>query len=294
MNFGFRKHLLMNESVLGDSGGGAPPSDAPPITTSETPPDTYVPPEWAKGLTVEADILKAPMFSSVKDMNDVVKGYYHAQKLVGADKTVVPTKSSTPEQWKDYYVRAGLPADIVDYKPELPVSIDDPTFKEGLVKKAYELNIRPDQLSAIVAEMEGHNDSIVEAYQAEQANEIKATSESLKKEWGNDYQRNILQAQRVIKHFGGEETLQKIIASPLANDGDFLRLMAKVGGSLTKEDSFSQDVVTRFGTSKEDAQKQINAIYGNRSHAYFDDGHAQHKDAIAEMLKLQEILVERA
>jgi hypothetical protein len=61
---------------------------------------------------------------------------------------------------------------------------------------------------------------------------------------------------------------------------------------MTKEDSFSQEVVTRFGIGKEEAQKKINSIYGNPNHPYFDDGHAQHKDAVAEMLRYQEILAE--
>ena len=286
MKFGYEKMLLNLLAEGGDAGGGSTP---PPAAPMSPPPETFTPPEWAKGLTVEPEILKAPMFSSVKDMNDVVKGYYHAQKMVGADKVVVPTKQSTPEQWKDYYVKAGLPATLDDYQVELPASLDNPEFNKALMSKAYEMNIRPDQLSTIVAEMDKLNEQIVTDYEAQQKQEILSTADSLKKEWGADYQRNLLGAQRVIKHFGGEEMLKQVFESPLANDGAFLRLMSKISSQLVKEDTFSKEVTSTFGTSAEQARKNINDVYSNRSHAYFDESNPKHKDAVAEMLKWQEI-----
>jgi len=291
MNFGFRRHMLMNEAILGDAGGGTPPpANTDPASTGGDP--SWTAPEWAKGTTVDAEILRSPMFQSVKGMDDVIKGYYHAQKMVGADKVIVPTKSSTPEQWKEYYQKGGLPASMEDYKAEFPATIEDKEFQANLSKKAYELNIRPDQLQAIVAEMEGYNDKIVQSYEAEEKEAVKATAIGLKKEWGADYERNLLQAQRVITHFGGEDTLKAIMQSPLASDGQFLRLMKSISGSLTKEDTFQQNVVTRFGTSAEEASKQINAIYGDTKSPYYDEGHAQHRDVVNKMLDLQKILAE--
>jgi len=214
--------------------------------------------------------------------------------MVGADKAIIPTKASTPEEWRAFYQKGGLPATLDDYKPELPATLDNEDFKKNLISKAYELNVRPDQLAAIVSEMEANNDAIVSEYQKSQELEVQQTTDSLKKEWGGDYQRNLLQAQRVIKHFGGDDALKTVLESPLANDGQFLRLMAKIGGKLVKEDTFSQDIVSHFGTSREEANKKINEIYGNGSHPYFDTNHAQHKDAVKQMLRYQEILAEKA
>lgn len=299
MKFGMR-HMLMN--ILGeggDGGGGASggQGDAGQAAAGGQG-DTgqaYTPPEWAKSLqNVDREILDSPAFKNFKSLEDVVKSHYHAQKMIGADKVVVPTKASTPEEWKAYYQKAGLPATLDDYKPELPKSIDNEDFKKSLINKAYELNIRPDQLSAIVAEMEGNNESIVNTYLEEQKQEKITTSEALKKEWGGDYQRNLLQAQRVIKHFGGDETLKAVLESPLANDGQFLRLMANIGGKLVKEDTFSQDIVSHFGISREEASRKMNEIYGNPKHPYFDSQHAQHNDAVKQMLRYQEILAEKA
>lgn len=297
MRFG-QRHMLQN--ILADAGEGGS-AGAPPVSTANTATETpsgdapaFVAPEWAKGLTVDPEILKAPMFSSVKNIDDVVKGYYHAQKLVGSDKAIVPGKNATDEEWKAYYVKAGLPESFEDYKAELPSTFDNQDFNAGLLKKAYELNIKPDQLAAIVSEVDKYNEMIVQEYESTQQNEIKSTAESLKKEWGPDFQRNVVQAQRVIKHFAGDAAYEQILNSPLANNGDFLRLMAKIGGQVTKEDTFSQDVTTTFGMSAADAKRKVNDIYANPKHPFFDDSSPKHKDAVEEMLKYQKIMSQSA
>lgn len=281
----------MDTSLLGSAPIDTAPSTPSGIIDPSTPPaSTWVAPEWAKGLSVGEDILKEPMFSSVKDMNDVVKGYYHAQKMVGADRVVIPNKNSTQEQWKDYYVKAGLPSALEDYKAELPPSLDNQDFNKSLVAKAYEMNIRPDQLSSVVSEMEKYNDQIVSDYEASQKQEMIQTSESLKKEWGGDFQRNLANVQKTISHFGGEDLLASVLDSPLANDGNFLRLINNISAKLNREDTFNQEVTQTFGMSTADAQSKINDMYANSNGPYYDSNSPKHADAVAEMLRYQEIL----
>ena len=286
----------MSDSILGTDAGASSGQTTTAETSGQTTTaiEAFVRPEWSKGLTVDDEILKSPAFKSFTSVDDVVKSHYHAQKLIGADKVAVPTKSSSPEEWKAFYQKGGLPATIDDYKAELPASMDNAEFNKALVAKAYEMNIRPDQLAIIAAQMEANNDKIVNDYQESQKQEVAQTLDGLKKEWGGDFQRNLVQAQRVIQHFGGDETLKAVLESPLANDGSFLRLMAKIGGKLVKEDTFSQDVVQHFGTSREEAQKEINKMLGDMNGPYYDSGHAQHKDSVKKMLRFQEILSEKA
>lgn len=279
----------MSESLL----GSAPIENAAPATEinpSATPPSTWTPPEWAKGLSVGEDILKEPMFASVKGMDDVVKGYYHAQKLVGADKIAIPNKNSTQEQWKEYYIKAGLPATPEDYKADLPPSMDNQEFNKSLIAKAYELNIRPDQLTGIASALEAQNDQIVADYEASLKQEMIQTSEALKKEWGQDYQLNLSKAQKTIEHFGGKEMLDAILQSPLASDGNFLRLINGISSKLNVEGTFSQDVTQTFGMSAADAQKKINDVYSTPNHPYYDSNSPKHKEAVEEMLRYQKII----
>ena len=278
------------ENLLGEAGAGGGTSDPTPPAGDQTPPPSdFTPPEWAKGINVEPEILKAPMFTSVKSIDDVVKGYYHAQKMVGADKVVLPNKNSSPEEWKSLYQKLGLPESIDKYEIETPFKGTE--FENQIKQKAYELNIRPDQAKAFIDMMEERNNSLVSDYEKEEAAEIAKVKENLTKEWGTAYERNINNAQRVIKHFGGEEMLKAVVNDPLiGNNETVLKLLAAIGGKLGQEDTFQADVTTKFGVTKDEAKTKINAMLGDMKHPYHNRDHASHKDAIEQMLAWQEIL----
>ena len=50
------------------------------------------------------------------NMEDLLKSYLHAQKMVGADKIPVPNKFATDEDWKEVFTRLGAPKNPEDYK----------------------------------------------------------------------------------------------------------------------------------------------------------------------------------
>lgn len=259
-------------------------------TTASTDAPAFTPPEWAKGVNVDQEILKAPMFSSIKSMDDVVKGFYHAQKMVGADKVVVPGKNSSSDEWRNFYVKGGLPEKFDDYKVELPSTFDDQEFNAEFLKTAYENNVRPDQLQKLTEMFDKSNEKIVAEYEAQQAQELQQTAQELKQEWGQGFEKQIARANRVIKHFGGEEVHKQVLNSELANNKDFLRLMAKIGEKMTGEDSFNYETTSSFGMTKEEAKSKMNAIYGDMNSPYFNRDHAQHKEFLDKMLKFQEVL----
>ena len=49
-------------------------------------------------------------------MDDFVKSYLSAQKLVGANKVAIPNKMATDEDWDEVYKKLGRPATPEDYK----------------------------------------------------------------------------------------------------------------------------------------------------------------------------------
>lgn len=278
----------MSENLLSSA---AESSSVETPASNEAP--AFTPPTWAAGLNVDQEILKAPMFSSIKSMDDVVKGYYNAQKMVGADKVVVPGKNASSDDWRNFYIKGGLPEKFDDYKVELPSSFDDQNFNAEFLKTAYENNVRPDQLQKLTEMFEKSNEKIVAEYEAQQAEELQRTAQELKQEWGQGFEKQIARANRVIKHFGGEEVHKQVLNSDLANNKDFLRLMAKIGEKMTGEDSFNYETTSSFGMTKEEARSKMNAIYGDMNSPYFNREHAQHKEFLDKMLKYQEILSER-
>ncbi len=290
MLFGFR-HMRENILEGGAAGGGGDSAPAPVVDSAPViDAGTYTPPEWAKGLNVDHEILRAPMFSSVKDMNDVVKGYYHAQKMVGADKIVIPSKNASTEEWKNYYVKAGLPESFENYKVELPKSFDDANFNAELAKAAYENNIRPDQLQKITDMIDKSNEKMITDYEASQKQALAQTAGELKQEWGEGFEKQLARANRVIKHFGGDEMHTNITKSELSNNKEFIKLMAKIGEKMTGEDSFQYEATSTFAMTKEEARSKMNEMFGDSNSPYMNSQHAQHQEYVDKMLKYQQIL----
>ena len=55
------------------------------------------------------DLRTEPSLQNIQDVNQLAKGYVSAQRMVGADKMAIPTKNSTPDDWKEVYTKLGLP-----------------------------------------------------------------------------------------------------------------------------------------------------------------------------------------
>ena len=49
-------------------------------------------------------------------IDDFVKSYLSAQRLVGANKVAIPNKMATDEDWEEVYSKLGRPAKPEDYK----------------------------------------------------------------------------------------------------------------------------------------------------------------------------------
>jgi hypothetical protein len=278
----------MSESLLSQATDSSQSTEAATTPTESAP--VFIAPEWAKGINVDQEILKAPMFSSIKSMDDVVKGYYNAQKMVGSDKIVVPGKNSSSDDWRNFYVKGGLPEKFDDYKVELPKSFDNQEFNSEFLKTAYENNVNPAQLQKLTEMFEKSNEKLISDYEASQAQEIQNATNALKQEWGQGFEKQLARANRVVKHFGGEEMHKAVLGSDLANNSHFIKLMAKIGEKMTGEDTFQYESTSTFGMTKDEARSKMNAIYGDMNSPYFNRDHAQHKEFLDKMLKFQEVL----
>lgn len=287
--FFMRDRLLMNSALgggdegVGSTGGAGAGAGNPEVGATGVPLNTPTEiPQWANGLQLEdPSILNEAMFKTITNVSDVVKGYYHAQKMVGADKLVVPHKNAGEDEWKNFYKKANnIPESIEEYKVEYPATIEDAAFKANLTKKAHEMNIRPDQLAAIINEMEGYNDNIVKNFEQEENDKAKEVITEFSKKWGKDFKANMTVAQRAIDHFGGEGMLEKVLQTPLANDPMFIDLMYSIGKGMYKEDTFTREVLSTFGMTAAESQAEINKIVGDVNGPYYNNSHAQHKDMV--------------
>ena len=222
------------------------------------------------------------------NMEDLLKSYLHAQKLVGADKIPVPNKHATDDDWKEVFKRLGAPEKPEDYK----YNIDqlDQTQVAEFNKTAHQLGLLPKQAEGLIKfynELSNNQASSLEQ-RAEDA-QLK-TETDLKKEFGPQYSKRLDQAKRLAVGTLGEEFLENTIlqdGSRLGDNVNIIKAFSNLADKLSEDEIIKGDT-SGYMTAKE-IEKEINELTQEGS-AYWSKTHPNHAKAVQEVLKLRELL----
>ena len=224
------------------------------------------------------------------NMEDFVKSYLHAQKLVGADKIPVPNKHATEEDWNEVFKRLGAPNSPEDYK----YNFKDQEMDQGQVqefnKTAHRLGLLPKQAEGLI---KFYNEKNVNnaASQEEAAAQAQMNVEAeLKKEFGPQYNKRLDQAKRLAVNSLGQDFLENTYLKDGSRLGDNLNVIKAFSDLADKlsEDPIIQGDGTSYMTAK-DIEKEITELTQEGS-AYWDKNHINHQKAVDEVLKLREML----
>ena len=224
------------------------------------------------------------------NMEDFVKSYLHAQKLVGADKIPVPNKHSTDEDWNEVFKKLGAPNSPEDYK----YNFKDQEMDQGQVqefnKTAHRLGLLPKQAEGLIKfynEMNANN----AASQEEAAAQAQLNVETeLKKEYGPQFNKRLDQAKKLAVNSLGSDFLENTYLKDGSRLGDNLKVIKAFSDLADKlsEDPIIQGDGTSYMTAK-DIEKEIDELTQEGS-AYWDKNHINHQKAVDEVLKLREML----
>lgn len=180
---------------------------------------------------IPEDLRDRAEWSRVNNVQDVFKNYISAQQTIS--KSVrIPDDMSSAEDVAAFYTKLGKPASAAEYdfnyekaegkqfgKDSFDFSVfQDIADKANLTKSQYQ-----DLASAYI---DIQNDMVSKYQQgvAEQAGaELKAAEASLRQEWGKDYASNLNNISAKITQMYPQETIDKMTASGLFRDANFLK-----------------------------------------------------------------------
>ena len=224
------------------------------------------------------------------NMEDFVKSYLHAQKLVGADKIPVPNKHATEEDWNEVFKRLGAPDKPEDYKYNIKDQELDQTQVQEFNKAAHQLGLLPKQAEGLIKfynEMNGNN----AASQEEAAAEAQLQTETeLKAEFGPQFNKRLDQAKKLAVNSLGSEFLENTYLKDGSRLGDNIKVIKAFSELADKlsEDEIIKGDGSEYMTAK-DIEKEINELTQEGS-AYWSKTHPNHNKAVQEVLKLREML----
>tara|TARA_R100000742_G_C4256686_1_gene74551 strand:- start:186 stop:1016 length:831 start_codon:yes stop_codon:yes gene_type:complete len=235
--------------------------------------------------TLSNDLKNDPTLSNFKDVESLAKTVVHQQKVLGnripipktdEEKVEVYNKLGRPETAEKYEV--SIPNDYKQYMPEEQVN----QFKNV----AHKIGLNNEQVNALVEYQKNTIDHEMNNQPARIDASRKESEKNLKDEWGYDYDKNVAKAKRALSVYGDEEILQ-LMNTEAGNHPAVIKMFARLGEDIT-EDMAKNTQNNSLAVSPLDAKEEISKIYEDKSHAYHDSKHREHKAAVEKVRQLHE------
>ena len=274
------------------------------IQTEPTQPSVPVetPAEVASGSGSRSEFLQQlpeeirdhPSLQSINDVGNLGLSYVNAQRLIGADKIPLP-KNPTEDDLSNIYSKLGRPDEPSGYA----IQADGQILTEGDVNTytdiAHKLGLSKAQANGILDYYRSSIQQTTEAMSKDSEQQRQQIEQSLKAEWGADYDAKVTQANRAVSDIAGQDLLDMVLqdGTKVGNHPAFIKAFANFAdfkNSVTKEDTISENSVN-YRMSPADAKAKIDTIMNDRSHAYWDRKNPVARDkAVKEVQDLYEML----
>ena len=190
------------------------------IQTEPTQPSVPVetPAEVASGSGSRSEFLQQlpeeirdhPSLQSINDVGNLGLSYVNAQRLIGADKIPLP-KNPTEDDLSNIYSKLGRPDEPSGYA----IQADGQILTEGDVNTytdiAHKLGLSKAQANGILDYYRSSIQQTTEAMSKDSEQQRQQIEQSLKAEWGADYDAKVTQANRAVSDIAGEDLLQMVL-----------------------------------------------------------------------------------
>ena len=253
------------------------------------------PEEWRTSLP-EA-IRDDASLKSISDVPALAQSFVHAQRMIGADKVVVPGKWATEDDWSAVYDKLGRPSDAGGYelKVETPEGAEaDGDMLDWFRSTAHKNGLTPRQAQGLLAEYQQFSQSREVSASGSVEQQQVVTEQELRKDWGETYDERIGIAKDVLAQFGDDE-----LADGVATDGQILfgndprvvRFLHKVGAYINER--VSEDGLLGAKTTgmmaPDEAQAKIRELTAQNS-PYWNQRAPEHDWYVAEVQRMHEKL----
>ena len=190
------------------------------------------------------------------DLNALVKDLYHKTKHFGKARDVAKAELEAEMNKPTSYEEN-------DYQYKLPenYTIEDELLGSAKAK-AIELGIKPEQFKSFMETMLESDAKIKSLQEQELKKAEEEATQSLRKEWGVDYDKKLNKAETMLQYFTSAEDDEKIQNLPTDAKILLAKLMDKVSQKI------QEPTIGKLNFSPATTQDKINAILQNKDHLY--------------------------
>ena len=223
-------------------------------------------------------------------VDDFVKSYLSAQRLVGANKVAIPNKMATDEDWEEVYSKLGRPAKPEDYKYSFSEEEINQDQLKNFNETAHRIGLLPKQAERIIkfynemnTQAEVDNQKMFEVKQTE-------AMADLKKEFGPTYTKRLDQAKKLATETLGNEMLNNTVLKDGTRLGDSVEVIKAF--SMLADKLSEDEIIKGEGSSYQTAseiEKEISELTEDGS-PYWQKTHPNHAKTVEKVFKLREQL----
>lgn len=264
----------MND-FLGGNTESKPNNTQPPAADPNA--QSFEAPAWLKG--VPEELVKEPSVKNLPDLQSLVKSYVSAQKMIGAEKVVIPKKDATAEQWGEFYKKIGLPEQLDKYNiTKDESSLLEPTFFDAFKEAAFKNGILPHQAQGLLSTFDNIAKTNTEKFSAEAKAQAENNITALKTEWGDAFGSKLEIIKETVDKFGGDDLRSVLQNAGLATNPIIAKAFLQIGENLQEKAPKGLEA-----KSPGQVKQSIDEIMGDRNHPYHNPSHIGHAAAVREV-----------
>lgn len=239
-------------ALLGGSGGGQQQ------TTTTTPTNGAAPAATAATNGAAQNGNSAPWYSSfMNGLDEPVANqwksfagrYTSPQEFVKGhvelrNNAIFLPKEPKPEDLDNVYTRLGMPKDAKEYQftdpQDVPLDDSEKEFRESFRQVARRARLTQAQVKEIEAWNLEHRKTVYDAESTKPKVHYERAVQSLKKEWGMDFERNVNLANNGVRYYGKDEwnalkDMKLADGSFVGDRPEFARIWARIGNDLSED-----------------------------------------------------------
>jgi hypothetical protein len=252
-------------------------------------PGDTAPPAWQEGLDAELGAFVAR--KGWRAPADIVTSYRNLEKMMGAERLILPAADAGHEAWSPIWDRLGRPPRAEDYDlPQAGAGQHDAELSAWYRTTAHRLGLTQAQArdlhDAFLARLQPGAESPPLSGDNTTAEPLPDPAAELRDTWGRHYDANMLAARRAYAAFLGDTAPFHDIADALGETA-LMELLAKAGRHL------AEDSITARAAGGADPRNPAEAlaeiaklrrqVEADGRHPYLDKTHPEHQSLVQRM-----------
>ncbi len=254
---------------------------------------------WSDGFS--ADIRDHPITQRLENPEAGIRELIGAQKLIGADKVVIPGEDATDEDRDAFFDKLGRPENVEGYELdglERPDDLPwDDEFQTSMVASMHKLGLNQAQVQGVLGKYIERIGGQFQQANGELARSRDAADKELRDEWGSSYKAQRENATKAFRAGAGEnyDEIAKIKMADGSIMGDnpaLVRVFAFIGDRMSEHGLPGGSSTPRVTKSPSEAVSEQQKLYADPEFMkkYLSGSEIGHDAAVEEMTNLTKMI----